>query len=436
MASVFCRKDTGLLLLDFRWQGQRCREHTLLPNTPANRARLESLAKRIERAIQQGTFRYADFFPNSRRAHTEPAISEAAMPSGIATPVASSPMFSEFAETWFAECVPRWRKRHRECMRDRLDKIFCPFFGTKRLAEITRADLLAFRAEIAKRRGRGGRSLSGRSINKQMQQLNAILNEGCDRYGLRSPVRGIKPLKQKRFDVQPFSLDEVERLIDTVRSDYKPYLTVRCLTGLRTGEADGLQWQDVDFNRGVIKVERAHSRDGDEQLKTESSRREIPMVPPVRAALIEQRSRAVEGCAWVFHTMHGKPIDAVNFTNRVWYPLLRHLGMTLRPPYHMRHTAATLMLASGENAEWVARVLGHATTEMLFRVYSRFVPNLTRQDGRAFAGLINSYSAEPKPIAPTPLDVDSMDTESLRRELKAALLARNREATAGTPTRH
>ena len=46
--------------------------------------------------------------------------------------------------------------------------------------------------------------------------------------------------------------------------------------------------------------------------------------------------------------------------------------------------AATLWLASGENPEWIARQLGHTTTEMLFRVYSRFVPNLTRRDGSAF----------------------------------------------------
>lgn len=50
--------------------------------------------------------------------------------------------------------------------------------------------------------------------------------------------------------------------------------------------------------------------------------------------------------------------------------------------------SATLMLAAGENPEWVARMLGHSTTEMLFRTYSRFIPNLTRDDGRAFAGLL------------------------------------------------
>ena len=68
MASVRCRSDTGLLLLDFRYRGQRCREQTMLPDTPANRSRLEKLAERVERTINQGTFRYADFFPSSPNA--------------------------------------------------------------------------------------------------------------------------------------------------------------------------------------------------------------------------------------------------------------------------------------------------------------------------------------------------------------------------------
>jgi integrase len=44
---------------------------------------------------------------------------------------------------------------------------------------------------------------------------------------------------------------------------------------------------------------------------------------------------------------------------------------------------ATLWLAAGENPEWIARQMGHTSTEMLFTVYSRFVPNLTRRDGSA-----------------------------------------------------
>jgi integrase len=56
----------------------------------------------------------------------------------------------------------------------------------------------------------------------------------------------------------------------------------------------------------------------------------------------------------------------------------------------MRHTAATLWLAAGESPEWIARQLGHTSTQMLFKVYSRYVPNLTRQDGSAIDRLLVS----------------------------------------------
>ena len=84
----------------------------------------------------------------------------------------------------------------------------------------------------------------------------------------------------------------------------------------------------------------------------------------------------------------GNPMHMNNVNDRVWYPLLRNLNMKRRRPYQTRHTAATLWLASGEAPEWIARQMGHTTTEMLFRIYSRYVPNLTRQDGSAMERLL------------------------------------------------
>jgi len=69
------------------------------------------------------------------------------------------------------------------------------------------------------------------------------------------------------------------------------------------------------------------------------------------------------------------------------------LGFKPRRPYQSRHTAATLWLAAGENPEWIARQMGHTSTEMLFTVYSRFVPNLTRRDGSAFEKLLQQHNA-------------------------------------------
>lgn len=62
MASIRVRPETGLLLLDFTWRGHRFREHTALPDTPANRKRLQKVLDRIEAEIAAGTFDYQRTF--------------------------------------------------------------------------------------------------------------------------------------------------------------------------------------------------------------------------------------------------------------------------------------------------------------------------------------------------------------------------------------
>ena len=55
----------------------------------------------------------------------------------------------------------------------------------------------------------------------------------------------------------------------------------------------------------------------------------------------------------------------------------------VRQPSQTRHTFASNALAAGEAPSWVAAMLGHASPEMLFSVYARFIPNRTRRDGSA-----------------------------------------------------
>ena len=73
MASIRARADSGKLFFDFRFQGVRCREQTLLDDTPANRRRLEKVLQRIELEIHQGVFDYSAFFPGSKLAATASA---------------------------------------------------------------------------------------------------------------------------------------------------------------------------------------------------------------------------------------------------------------------------------------------------------------------------------------------------------------------------
>ena len=166
---------------------------------------------------------------------------------------------------------------------------------------------------------------------------------------------------------------------------------------MRTGEIDGLKWEYVDFERREILVRETLIAGQTEYTKTDGSQREIPMFGPVYEALKEQFKATGKLSKYVFCNREGKPLEHNNVTKRVWYPLLRSLGLKKRRPYQTRHTAATLLLASGENPEWVARTLGHSSTEMLFKVYSRYIPNLTRMDGSAFERLLQGRVIEETP---------------------------------------
>ena len=65
MASINSRN--GNLYVDFRYIGQRCREQTLLADTKPNRKRLENFVSRMEADIQLGSFRYENYFPQSKK---------------------------------------------------------------------------------------------------------------------------------------------------------------------------------------------------------------------------------------------------------------------------------------------------------------------------------------------------------------------------------
>jgi len=384
VGSVRPRAETGKLFIDFRYQGQRCREQTLLDDTAANRRRLEKLLDKIESDISIGIFDYAKTFPNSPRAKKFAKDSEQ---------INGAPLFSEFVEEWWQENAFRWKRSGIKNMRSTLDKHLLPAFGAIAVSQVSKGDILKFRAHRSELPGRGGKTLSNKRINNIMQPLKSILDEGADRYGFVSPFRAIKRLPVSKSDVNPFSLAEMMHFLENVRPDFRNYFTTRFLTGLRTGEIDGLRWKNVDFERGIIYVREAFTYGAMDTTKT-GTERDVQMSSLVCEALMKQRQLTIGISEFVFCNRDGKQLDQANVTKRIWYPTLERLGMEKRRPYQTRHTAATLWLAAGENPEWVAYQLGHASTQMLFQTYSRYIPNATRKDGSAFESLIHNCTIQ------------------------------------------
>ena len=343
----------------------------------------------MEAEILLNTFTYRNYFPKSAKADFFDELEKkATATTGVASGQAdNTPTFAEFAEIWLSEKNVEWRDSHRAAVINVLEAYALPFFGDKKLNDITKAEVLQFRSTLAKEPLRKDSPLKASTINKTMTPIRMIMNEAAERYEFNSPFRGVKSLKIQRTDIKPFSLEEANKFIAHVRKDYQAYYTVRFFTGMRTGEIDGLRWKYIDFEKRQILIRETVVDTKMTYTKTDGSQREIYMSQPVYEALKAQREVTGDQ-EFVFCNRDGNPLCHRNVTRRVWHPTLRLLGIKSRPPYQTRHTAATLWLASGETPEWIARQMGHTTTEMLFRVYSRYVPNLTRQDGSAMDRLL------------------------------------------------
>ncbi len=397
MGSINVRNNK--LFIDFRYQGIRCREQTALNDTKANRRKLQKLFNQIDADIRLGCFVYSEYFPASKKAaqfakHDNIARkqkSDMLGKYGFASNELqgiSTIRFDDFAQEWYEENEVRWKESYKDSMSIYLGSYLVPHFGEVSVDKITRPDILKYRASLVKPRA-NGKKLSAEFINHIMTPLRMILNEAADRYEFKAPFENIKPLRVEKRDVNPFSLQEVIQFLQTVNPVFIDYFTVRFFTGMRTSEIDGLKWKYVDFERRIISVRETYVHGRMDTTKTTGSHRDIQMSTVVYDALWSQRN--VTGSeTFVFCNRAGNPLDKRNVRERIWKPALEKMGMAYRRPYETRHTAATLWLAAGEAPEWIARQMGHTTTKMLFEIYSRFVPNLTRQDGSAFEKLLNN----------------------------------------------
>lgn len=383
MASIRSRR--GKLFVDFRYMNIRCRETTNLTDTPDNRKKLAKIIEKMEAEITLGIFDYAAYFPKSERAQEMTALADRAEAC-----ISRNPTFRQFVDIWYEERKIEWRPSYRQKTQIILDKYLLPEFGGKAVHAIKKPDLLTFRSSLAKvRYGKDGQSsLSVARINQIMILLRMILEEASDRHEFEMPYKNIKNLKQARPDVNPFTLAEVWLILKYVRADYKPYYTIRFFTGMRTSEIDGLKWDCINFDRREISIREALVNGEMGPTKTLGSQRDIAISQLVYDALLEQKARTYGKSEFVFCNSQGNPMEYRNVNRRVWKPTLALLGLKHRRAYQTRHTAATLWLAAGENPEWIARQMGHSSTEMLFRVYSRYVPDITRQDGSAMDNLL------------------------------------------------
>ncbi|MEP4702402.1 MAG: site-specific integrase, partial [Parasphingorhabdus sp.] len=148
-------------------------------------------------------------------------------------------------------------------------------------------------------------------------------------------------------------------------------------TGMRISELRGLTWDCVDFELGLIHVQKRADRFNDMgKPKSRSSKRSIPMAPTVVNVLTSWRKVCPEGdLGLVFPNGKGKIENHSNIHNRVLVPLLIENGITdengnPKFSFHaLRHAAASLFIEQNWPPKKIQALLGHSSINMTMDVF-------------------------------------------------------------------
>jgi integrase len=176
--------------------------------------------------------------------------------------------------------------------------------------------------------------------------------------------------------------DQAEALLDAVKGDRLEALVLVVLTmGLRPGEVMGLTWSAVELQARTLAVTQALKRlpNGEVTFTTSkaSSDRVLRIPVHVAAALkahqMAQKAERLAAPVWedhdlVFPNARGRPREHANL-NKDLDQLTRKAALGHWSPNELRHSAASMLVASGVPLEEVADLLGHANVRMLAQVY-------------------------------------------------------------------
>jgi integrase len=281
--------------------------------------------------------------------------------------------FEQYAWEWLERQPVRERTRevHSWALREHL----IPYFGRRRLDQITVDDVANFIAAMRRKGLRGSTTLTA------LRPLSRILAHAARRGAI--PVnpcsqleRGERPKLDDQRPKRILNLDEMQAVIACADSElYRCLLELLISAGLRIGEALGLAVCDLDRTHSLIRVEYQLGRDGERTpLKTEESRRAIDIPPQLMrrlVAVVAARGALFDPAALVFASRNGSGLER-KVAREALKRAVKAAGIAAPEPslHDLRHSHASMLIALDVPVVDVQRRLGHRKPDTTLRVYA------------------------------------------------------------------
>jgi integrase len=255
------------------------------------------------------------------------------------------------------------------------------------------------------------RGLAPRTVRQIHMTLHKALEDALMLgYVTRNATDGTVLPRIKGEERTWYTSDQVACLFEATAGDrFDAMWVVLGTLGLRLGEALGLKWSDVDWERRTLTVQRTLSRDRSgggltfNEPKTKRSRRTLTFGKDALQALKAHQERQMferrkyqdlwQDNGLIFCTSLGTPLDQQR-VHRHWSAAVEKAGIPRYRIHDLRHSVASNLLAAGCPVERVARMLGHSSVTMLYDVYGHIIPADYREEADAMDAMLAKHRAK------------------------------------------
>lgn len=327
---------------------------------------------------------------------------------------------AQWADIWLDEYCSGVKYRTAKHYRAQCDTHIKPALGATKLSKLTTPQIQAFYNEL----GKTGHTVTRKDkktgkvtvtkeplSTKSIKNIHCILSKALNTaievgYIKDNPASRAKLPKVERKEINPLTDEQVKAFLKALDAEeYSALYKVIVFTGLRESEAIGLTWDCIDFEKGVLKINKQLQKRPVEDggytfapLKNDKTR--MLTVPPfvidvLKARRVQQLQERFEaGSLWqgykstkeqktalVFTTATGGPINP-----KVVYRHYKKIAAQIDAPesrvHDLRHTYAVLSLQNGDDVKTVQGNLGHATAAFTLDVYGH-VSEKMKEDSAA-----------------------------------------------------
>lgn len=309
---------------------------------------------------------------------------------------------SQWLDEWLASYTMNIKPATRSAYEEHIRVHIKPSLGDIPLKQLSTRDIQQLYTNLLKER-----ELSPKTV----RNIHGVLHRTLEQAKLLGYIRvnpadaAVTPRVEKK-QVETLDAEDIGKFLAAIRgTKYEYPLFVAVFTGLRQGELLGLTWDCVDFEHGMLLINKQHNRvKGDTEFRFASLKNDKARVLTVADEVIDvlklQKQRqeswaAALGNGWenpdnlVFTTEFGRYIN-----NKILYQNFKRIAKKLGKPdlrfHDLRHTYAVNSLRAGDDIKTVQENLGHATASFTLSTYAHATPGMKRESAKRMTAFIRS----------------------------------------------